>query len=113
MKPIEDLKRQPKTVKQLYKSPKRWHQGSYGLSEDGSEVHFKLELSYKRPTRFCLTGAIFFIYNKSGRKNEMVDKLFGAIKKKYKNKFHSIPDFNDAKGRTFEEIMEVVELAKI
>lgn len=117
MKPITELKRQPKTVKQLYNSSKRWYQGSFGLTDEGvtipldfiNEKDKQPFLKSKKPKCLCLVGAIYYIY---GDDNSKFNKISKTINELHGDEYN-IPNWNDAENRTFKEVMEVVELAGI
>lgn len=99
LKPLDQCKFQ--SVKQLFSTPKRWTKGEFFNADN---------------TACCLMGAIDTVEHHTGKDYfNMIDKLKRVIAKKTKKAYHSIsiPEYNDSPKRTFEDIKEVVELARI
>lgn len=91
------------SVRQLFRSPRRWFKGSY-YSADG--------------TQCCLLGAIDHCYLNGDQQRNAENKLKQSITKfqQKQGKTHintNIADFNDASRRKFADIRWVIEDAKI
>lgn len=81
----------PKTVVELFEGhPERWIQNSAYTTDDGKF------LPMEECTRFCIAGAIEFIYGANERSYNLVNHSMS----------NSIFGWNDAPERTFEEVLE-------
>lgn len=67
----------------------------------------------------CIEGAIYGYCDASKRgvvtpaQRIAIDTTLGVINERYPGQFSSIPEFNDAQGRTKDEVLEVCKLAQI
>ena len=87
--PIKNLKRKPKTLQELFRSPKRWIQGRY-----------KDRRNYEDSTCFCLIGGIQLIYKNPNEIENKVAMHLGVM---------SISYWNDKEYRTIEDIQNLVK----
>ncbi len=87
----------------LKRVEKGWAQSTWHSRRDGQ--------SY-----VCLEGAIYGFcagYNATDAQNAAIGVLQDIIEDRYDGKYCSIPNFNDAPGRTQDEVMEVIKLGII
>lgn len=104
LKKTYDLK--VKTLRQFFKTPKRWIQGDW----DNTEC-----------TACCISGALNRVYDDSALKRDDVEKQIGNSIRRFYSKvlkkkaptFISLINFNDAPRRKFEHIRWVIEDAGV
>ena len=86
-------------VKELLTDETRWSQGAYAHRADGEVVKF----SSPEAVSFCLVGAISRCYWLLKDRKPIYDAVCDQIGESF------IPDWNDAKERTFAEVRALVE----
>lgn len=96
-------------VKELLKTEDKWTQGYYARTKTGTFV----DATNRSAVCYCLRGAVEKCYRKAGARIEAEAKLRAAIRKFTKGQCLELVTFNDALGRTFEDIKKVVELADV
>lgn len=101
--PLNNLKRKPTSLRQLFSSPKRWHKGDYGIGKSGKPICFSDEIVKSNPICLCLLGGLGYIYGNTGYNNHKIQEY---IRKNYNHEYAE--DFNDSKETTFEDIKKLV-----
>lgn len=85
-------------IKELLSSSRKWTKGAFAKDESGSPV---ASMSY-RAVCYCLIGATRHCYNNPDDQNNILSIIEAKIKQ-------SIPSWNDAPERTFDDIRKLVE----
>lgn len=102
----------PKTVVELFEGhPERWTQGTFSKDAAGNITH----ISSPHTMCWCLTGAIWFVYDNLEFGNA-VSRTTEAIKKLHhyhQDTIISLASWQDQPERTFEEVFAVAKEAKI
>lgn len=98
-----------KRAKQILSSPKRWVRGDFAFTKDMVPVGSCTEEAFC----FCMAGAIERAECDLGLENtwnHAVDAS-GMLKEALPKKFHSIPGYNDAPGRTYLQVIKTLDKA--
>lgn len=101
--PLNNLKRKPTSLRQLFSSPKRWHKGDYGIGKSGKPICFNDKIVESNPTCLCLLGGLGYVYKNMWHRNEEIREYI-----KYHHNQRYIEDFNDSSETTFEDIKKLV-----
>ena len=92
------------TLQDLFTSPDKWTQGAYARDASG----YSVSPISRRAVAWCLNGALAKCYgdydNGHTRYYEVATRIKQAIEPQYR-----IAHWNDTKGRTFEEVCELVK----
>jgi len=77
---------------------KGWCQGTLSRTEDGTPTY----LSNDAPAKWCLMGAIQQAYDRDVVHNPVYEKLVSLLSE-------GVPNWNDAPGRTQQEVIDLLE----
>lgn len=90
-------------VRELFSDPSKWTQGASGRDSTGS---FVLDKDLDKAVCWCLYGAIARCYGIEGDNAE-----YYKIRSRVLSHLHTdtLSEWNDATGRTFEEVKELVD----
>lgn len=86
-------------IKELFSGPEKWTKRAYARTQDGAVA----PCDSAGAVRWCLVGALEKCYPDHADKRTARAAIHAAIKK------GTIPEWNDAPGRTFAEVKELVE----
>jgi len=103
------MKTKYKSLQQLFRSERRWCQGTDAKDVNGQDV----DPSDDQAVCFCLGGGAFALYDREAY-DEVMTKLAKAIKPKGKGSSETIViHYNDDPKRKFSEIQSLVRKAKV
>ena len=92
------------TVQELLSTPNRWTQGTLARASDGRKV----SPEHPEAVAWCLVGAVLRCYGHDGlRCGDIIQKLTSMIPEE------SIPHWNDSRGRTWDEVIELARRVNI
>lgn len=119
LKPILQLKRKPKTLVQLYSSPKRWVKGWFFSSIEPIDhrVEYIENNEVKNPdtaVACCIQGAIAIVdninFNNVYPHNKKLLKIANVLG--FKN-VHEVIEWNNRSETTFKEFISVLKKAGV
>jgi hypothetical protein len=90
----------------LTKHPEAWGQGGYGVSANGRSV----SVAHSDASKWCLIGLIYKVYGYAQSSN-IREKLEAAMNVPLKQR--NIPEWNDAPGRTVQDIITLAKKAGV
>lgn len=112
------MKKEFKTLQELFKSAKRWTKEFYARETPKEEGCAFLQAILNSPDKyscFCLLGGTMKVYADYDKYKEVEEKLKKVIKKYYPSraKGNHVPSFNDHPKTTIKDIRRVVKLANV